>query len=191
MGGHLDPNEVAQRIEVLLDSMGLDDEPGPLPAGAGRGVRSAKQTGEELVRLLMQFYGAGLEQIVTIARAGAGDAIVHRLAADPLVGGLLALHELHPVDLRTRVEHAMTVAKRKLGSHGSDAELLGIDPDGTVRVSLGAGGCGAETVRQIVSEEVGALVPDSPGVSFVEAARGPTLLQIGMRPADDQVRAGS
>ena len=26
--------------------------------------------------------------------------MVHRLAADPLVGALLALHDLHPVELR-------------------------------------------------------------------------------------------
>ena len=49
------------------------------------------------MRLLMRFYGAGLEQVVGIARAAGGDAMVHRMAADPLVGALLALHDLHPV----------------------------------------------------------------------------------------------
>ena len=62
--------------------------------------------------------------------------MVHRMAADPLVGALLALHDLHPVPLRQRVEHAMTVAARKLGSHGGDVRLLGIDDDGTVRVEV-------------------------------------------------------
>lgn len=160
-----DPAHVAERIEQVLD--GLDP--------------SARTAGEELVRLLMRFYGAGLEQVVAISRAATGDAAVHRLAADPLVGGLLALHDLHPVEMRARVEHAMSVAKRKLGSHAGDAELLGIDPDGTVRVALSAGGCGAQTVREVVSEEVTAAAPDSAGVSFVEAEAGPTLLQIGMR----------
>lgn len=188
MGDQLDPQDVGQRIEALLDSMGLD-EVGPTVGAQSSGSR---QAGEELVRLLMRFYGAGLEKILTIARAGAGDAIVHRLASDPLVGGLLALHDLHPVDLRTRIESAMQVAKRKLGSHASDAELLGIDPDGTVRVTLGAGGCGAETVRQIVEEEVAAAAPDAAGVSFVEAEKGPALLQIGVRPAaESRVQAGS
>ncbi|WP_214370315.1 NifU family protein [Pseudonocardia sp. H11422] len=175
MGDQLDPQEVAQRIEAVLD--GLDDTADAAAAG------SARQAGEELVRLLMRFYGAGLEQIVTIARAGGGDAMVHRLASDPLVGGLLALHELHPVDVRARVEHAMATAKRKLGSHASDAELLGLDPDGTVRVQLSAGGCGAETVRQIVEESIAAVAPDTAGVAFIEAERGPTLLQIGLRSA--------
>ncbi|NMH97203.1 hypothetical protein [Pseudonocardia acidicola] len=166
MGDQLDPQDVAQRIDAVLDE---------LEAAGG-----ARQAGEELVRLLMRFYGAGLERIVTITRAGAGDAMVHRLASDPLVGGLLALHELHPVDLRTRVESAMEVARRKLGSHASEAQLLGLDPDGTVRVQLSASGCGAETVRQIVEESVAAVAPDTAGVAFVEAERGPTLLQIGL-----------
>ncbi|MFC5995073.1 hypothetical protein ACFQE5_12705 [Pseudonocardia hispaniensis] len=158
-----DPQEVARQIESVLSAM---TEP---------------RAGEELVRLLMRFYGAGLEQVVAIARAAGGEPIVHRLAADPLVGGLLALHELHPVAMRTRVEHAMTVAKRKLGSHAGDADLLGIDPDGTVRVTLSASGCGATTVRQIVEEEIVAAAPDAAGVAFVEADRGPPLLQIGVR----------
>jgi hypothetical protein len=107
---------------------------------------------------------------------------VHRMAADPLVGSLLALHDLHPVELRARVEHGMTVAARKLGSHGSDVRLLGIDPDGTVRVEVAGSGCGGQTVRDIVTEEVTAVAPDSAGVAFVERAAGPTLLQIGVRP---------
>jgi len=163
----LDPATVAERLEEVLDRL----DPRTRPAG------------EELVRLLMRFYGAGLEQIVTITRAAGGDAMVHRLAADPLVGGLLALHDLHPVDLRTRVEHAMEVAVRKLGSHGSDVDLLGIDEDGTVRVGVAAGGCGGQTTRDVVTEELTAAAPDSAGVSFVERDRGPALLQIGVRRA--------
>src|SRR5690349_8844019 len=144
----LDPAAVAERIEEMLDR--LDPRVRPV--------------GEELVRLLMRFYGAGLEQAVAVTRAAGGDALVHRLAADPLVGGLLALHDLHPVPLRARVEQAMAVAARKLGSHASDAQLLGIDDDGTVRVSVPAAGCGAATVRDVVTEEVDALAPDAAGV---------------------------
>jgi Fe-S cluster biogenesis protein NfuA len=165
----LDAAGLANRIEELLD--GIAETGGPQVAHAA----------EELVRVLMRFYGAGLEQVVSVVRAGGGDAMVHRLAADPLVGGLLALHDLHPVELRPRVEHALSTAKRKLGSHGGDVELLGIDVDTTVRVALGASGCGAATVREVVTDEVTAAAPDSAGVAVVEAESGPTLLQIGSR----------
>ncbi|MEU7813444.1 hypothetical protein, partial [Pseudonocardia sp. NPDC049154] len=147
--GDWDPARVAERLEEVLDRL----DPRTRPAG------------EELVRLLMQLYGAGLEQVVTVARAAGGDALVHRLAADPLVGGLLALHDLHPVELRVRVEQAMGVAARKLGSHGGDVELLGIDPDGTVRVAVPANGCGTGTMREIVADEVAAAAPDTAGVA--------------------------
>ena len=76
----------------------------------------------------------------------------------------------------------MTVAARKLGSHGCDVELLGID-DGR----HGAGGASraaaaaAQTVRDVVTEEVTAAAPDTAGVAFVEREAGPTLLQIGVR----------
>lgn len=165
MSSEVDPAAVAARIEEVLDRL----DPRVRPAG------------EEVVRLLMRFYGAGLEQVLTVVGAAGGDALVHRLAADPLVGSLLALHDLHPVPLRARVEQAMTVAARKLGSHASDAALLGIDDDGTVRVSVPAAGCGAATVREIVADEVTAAAPDAAGVAFVEREAGPTLLQIGVR----------
>ena len=63
--------------------------------------------------MLMQFYGAGLEQLVATPAQRAGDTCVHRVAADPLVGALLALHDLHPVEL------ADAAAAR--GRHGASA----------------------------------------------------------------------
>ena len=174
-GDGLDPTRVAERIEQVLDSLDPAARPGA----------------EELVTLLMRFYGAGLEQIVTIGRAAAGDAVVQRMAADPLVGGLLALHDLHPVDLRTRVEHAVARAQRSLGSHGADAGLLGIDDDGTVRVALSGSGCGATTVREVVTDAVTAAAPDAAGVTFVEEPAGPTLLTIGMGAPASSAPPGS
>lgn len=171
----LDPGTVAERIEAVLD-------------GFDPGSRAA---GEELVGLLMRFYGAGLEQVVTICRSAAGDALVHRMAADPLLGGLLALHDLHPVDLRTRVAHAVTTAQRSLGGHGADVELLGVDSDGTVRIGLSGSGCGATTVREVVSDAVAAAAPDAAGVAFVEDPAGPTLLTIGMGAPEGSDRPGS
>ena len=70
--------------------------------------------------MLMRFYGAGLEQVVSVVRAGGGDAMVHRLSADPLVAGLLALHDLHPVRWPSALDHALATARRRLGSHGRD-----------------------------------------------------------------------
>lgn len=165
----LDAAGLAQRIEDLLDKIGAEGGPG------------VAHDAEELVRVLMRFYGAGLEQVVSVIRAGAGDAVVHRLSADPLVAGLLALHDLHPVPLAERLEHALSTARRRLGSHGSGITLGAIDTDGAVHVQLEGGGCGSDTVKDVVATAIGELAPDVAGVVFDMAPAGPALLQIGFR----------
>jgi len=168
----LDAAGLANRIEELLDGIAEDGGPGVAHAA------------EELVRVLMRFYGAGLEQVVAVVRAGGGDAMVHRLSADPLVAGLLALHDLHPVPVEERLEHALATARRRLGSHGSGISLGDVDEDGAVHVLLAGGGCGADTVKDVVAGAITELAPEVTGVVFDAEPAGPALLQIGMRRAD-------
>ncbi len=168
----LDASGLANRIEELLD--GITATGGPAVA----------HSAEELVRVLMRFYGAGLEQVVAVAQAAAGDAVVHRLAADPLVAGLLALHDLHPVPVEERLEHALATARRRLGSHGSGITLGEIDADGAVHVVLAGGGCGSDTIKDVVATAVGEVAPEVDGVVFDAAPAGPALLQIGLRPPE-------
>lgn len=107
---------------------------------------------------------------------------MHRLAADTLVGCMFALHEVHPVALHDRVKNAVTMAKRKLGSHGDSVELLGLDGDGVVHVRVSASGCGVATVQEVVESTIADMAPDTAGVSVEQGESGPPLLQIGMRP---------
>lgn len=168
----LDPPGLAQRIEDLLEQITADGGP------------AVGHAAEELVRVLMRFYGSGLEQIIAIVRAGAGDTIVHRMAADNLVAGLLALHDLHPVSVEQRLGHALDTARRKLGSHGSGISLGEIDAQGQVHVIVAGGGCGMDTIKDIVASAISDLAPETTGVVFDAAPSGPALLQIGFRPAE-------
>ena len=52
-----------------------------------------------------------------------------------MVGGLLMLHGLHPLDLETRVRQALDQVRPYLRSHGGNVELLGVS-DGA------SSGCG-------------------------------------------------
>jgi Fe-S cluster biogenesis protein NfuA len=165
----LDAAGLAQRIEELLDKIAAEGGPGVAHAA------------EELVRVLMRFYGAGLEQVVSVIRAGGGDAMVHRLSADPLVAGLLALHDLHPVPVAQRLDHALDTARRRLGAHGTGITLGDIDDDGAIHVLLAGGGCGADTVKDVVATAITELVPEVTGVVFDAEPVGPALLQIGIR----------
>jgi Fe-S cluster biogenesis protein NfuA len=111
-----------------------------------------KAKAEELVRLLMGLYGAGLERILAVIdevgevgevgevtdAGAAGDPatrIFARLAADDLVSSLLVLHDLHPLDLEVRVGRALDQVRPYLKSHGGNVALLGVD-DGVVRLRL-------------------------------------------------------
>ena len=168
-----EPQDVAAAIAALLDELSASPD------------AAAHAVGEDLVRVLMQFYGAGLAQMVSIVRLGVGDTMVHRMAADPLVAALLTLHDLHPVELGVRVGHALDTARRRLGSHGAGVALDRVDTHtGTVHVSL-APGCGSssETVRDVVRSAVAELAPEIAAVEFAAAeAAGPALLQIGLGP---------
>lgn len=176
-----DPQDVATSIAELLEELSASADP------------SVHAVGEDLVRVLMQFYGAGLAQMVSIVRLGVGDTMVHRLAADPLVAALLTLHDLHPVELGVRVGHAVDTARRRLGSHGSSVTLERVDTHtGTVHVALAAGcGSSSDTVRDVVRKAVTELAPEVAAVEFAVEAPGPALMQIGLRPPETAVAAGS
>lgn len=122
--------EAAGRVERLLGR--LEDLADP----------EARGLAEELVRAVCDLYGAGLARVVRLTARSAGTPGQHltcgcldALAEDELVGGLLALHDLHPRDLQARVERAVAAAVD--GHDGSDATVLEVDgTGGRVRVRL-------------------------------------------------------
>jgi Fe-S cluster biogenesis protein NfuA len=168
------PRGVGERIETLLDELTARD-----PA-----VRDAT---EELVQLLAEMYGAGLERAVTMLReAGpAGTALLDQLAADGLVSALLALHGLHPLGVEERVNRALDEVRPYLGSHAGGVTLVGVDDDGVVRLRLegSCDGCPSslQTVRNAVETAVADAAPEVTAVEVegvVEKAPTPGLLQI-------------
>jgi Fe-S cluster biogenesis protein NfuA/nitrite reductase/ring-hydroxylating ferredoxin subunit len=147
-----------QQVEQLIRELEADTDPG---------IRARIV---ELVQLLMDFHGAGLERVMEIvAEAGApGDAIFGRLAKDELVASLLLLYGLHPLDLETRVINALDSVRPYLQTHGGNVELLSVD-DGVVRLRL-AGNCkgcpSSEMTFKLAIEE--AILKAAPDVSFIQ-----------------------
>ena len=165
-----------ERIEELLAS---------LRARGG----TAAATAEELVRLLVGMYGDGLAAIVAaLAEEGEpGRAVMDRLAADPLVEGLLLLHGLHPLDVDARIQRALDQVRPYLGSHAGGVQYLGVS-DGVARLRLEGSchGCPSSTVTVRLAIE-GAVQDAAPEVTEVvvegmTAPPEPKLLQIGPRP---------
>ena len=123
----------------------------------------------ELFQLVMDLHGASVERMMNIVfDAGeTGQAIIDNLGRDDLVGSLLLLYGLHPLDLETRVIGALEKLRPALRSHGAQVQLLGVD-DGVVRLRLeqSAGGCGssAQNLRVTLEEAIYDAAPDITGL---------------------------
>jgi Fe-S cluster biogenesis protein NfuA len=104
----------------------------------------------------MRLYGAGLERILTVVddAGAAATPIFARLAADDLVASLLVLHDLHPLDLATRIGRALDHVRPYLASHGGDVTLLSLE-DGVARLRLEGSchGCPSSTVTMKLAIE--------------------------------------
>ena len=127
---------MGDRIEALLEA-------------ASAGGRMARGRAEELVRLVVDLYGAGLERLLEIVHDSGrlDDALLDRFAADDLVAGLLAVHGLHPDDVSTRVARALEGVRPYLGSHGGDVELSASTDDGLMRCACWAAATAAPRPR--------------------------------------------
>lgn len=151
-----------ERIDALLDA-------------SGSGGAVARERSEELVRLVADLYGAGIERILEIVHdAGAlDDEVLAALAADDLVASLLLVHDLHPYDVGQRVEQALAGVRPYLGSHGGDVELLGVTEDGVVRLRLlgSCDGCPSSsvTLKLAVEGAIEAAAPEVAGIEVEEA----------------------
>jgi Fe-S cluster biogenesis protein NfuA len=139
-----------------------------MPAGA------PKTAARELIQLLMEVHGTGLERIMEIvfATGEAGEAIIGKLGQDPIVRNLLLLYSLHPEDLETRVLKALDAAGSRLRKHDATVELVSIQK-GVVQLRLQTTGhaCGSTTrnLRSIVEESISDLVPDLTSLTILSS----------------------
>ena len=145
--------ELVARVESLLG--GLDER------------------ATEAVQALVELYGEALARFV----AGADPT------KDELLSHLLLVHDLHPVDVETRVRQALEDVRPYLGSHGGDVELVAVD-EGVARVRLGGtcNGCPSSTVtlRNAIEEAIMRAAPELEGVEAEGVTEPqPALVQIG------------
>jgi Fe-S cluster biogenesis protein NfuA len=124
----------------------------------------------ELIQTLLELHGAGLERILSTIydSSNHGAAVIDDLSRDQLVSGLLLLHGLHPLDLETRVRHALEEVKPRLGLHGGSVELLGVSPEGRAQLRL-QGNChecpsSRLTLRYSIEEALSMAAPDLAGL---------------------------
>ena len=141
------PNEFQRRLESIERLLHK------IESAADPGLRTAAR---DVVQLVMDLHGAGLERVLEIVNGGEGSnqEILEGLSQDNLVSSLLVLHGIHPLSLETRVKQALEQIR------GGEAELLGID-EGIVRVRLEASLSSAgRTFKSAVEEAIYNAAPD-------------------------------
>jgi Fe-S cluster biogenesis protein NfuA len=130
---------------------------------------SLRAAASELVDWLLELHGAGLHRMIEMVEGtgAAGADLMGRFCRDDLIGQLLMLHGLHPVDLQTRVTEALARVRPYLKSHGGDVELLGV-ADGVVRLRLqgSCNGCpsSAMTLRNAIEGAIYQAASDIAGL---------------------------
>jgi hypothetical protein len=120
----------------------------------------------ELVQLLMEVHGTGLERLMELVSEldrEPGKPITNRIGQDPVVRNLLLLYGLHPDDLETRVLRAIDTVRGRLRKFDMEVKLVSIH-EGAVEVQLHrsghARGSNTQDVRSIVEGGIYDLAPD-------------------------------
>lgn len=174
------------RMETLLEELESLQDP------------NARSKAAEVVRVLLELHGDGLERMMeTVAAGDESERTFDSFAGDELVSHLLLLHGLHPLDVETRVVKALEEVRPYLQSHGGNVELLGVE-DGVARLRMqgSCDGCpsSAMTLKLAIEEAIQKTAPDLEGVEAEGVAEpepapnfvaGPTLRRKEKQPAEE------
>ena len=149
-----DLNNQSERIRELIEKVEM------LPAGP------AQNLAQECIQEMLGFYGKGLKRILKIISDGNSTAakdIYNDLIEDSFINGLLLIHDLHPLDLKTRLFKALDKVKPYMDSHGGSIELVSLE-DGVARLKLvgNCNGCpsSSSTLELGIREAIEELCPD-------------------------------
>jgi Fe-S cluster biogenesis protein NfuA len=148
--------EFQEQVRQLGKLIAQFDE---LPDGA------TKTAARDLVQLLMDVHGRGLERVMEIVfdSGDSGQKIIDRLGQDSIVGNLLLLYSLHPDGLEARIQSALDRMRPRLRKLACTIELENVQ-EGAVQVRLATSGhsCGSSTkdLRLIVEDGMFEFAPD-------------------------------
>ncbi len=156
-----DLNRQSQRIQELIEEIdSLADD-------RTRGMM------QECVQEMLNFYGHGLKKILDIISKGNNSAakdIYNNLIEDSFVSGLLLIHDLHPLDLKTRLHLALEKVKPYMDSHGGSVEIVSLE-NGFAKLKLSGHckGCpsSASTLELGIKKEIEEHCPDLLGLEVV------------------------
>jgi hypothetical protein len=142
----------------------------------------SKVAARELVQLLMEIHGTGLERIIELVSANGrepdtpGKAIIQSFGQDPIVRNLLLLYGLHPEDLETRVLKALDAVSGRLRKFDCEVKLLNFH-EGAIELRLHTSGharVSKKELRAIVEGAMYDLAPDLTSLTIHGAEEEPS-----------------
>ncbi len=153
-----DLNQQSQHIQELIEE--IDSLPDV----------KARKLMQECMQEVLSFYGQGLEKILDIISNGnsaAAKDIYNDLIEDSFVSGLLLIHDLHPLDLKTRLYQALEKVKPYMDSHGGSVEIVSIE-NGIAKLKL-SGSCkscpsSSSTLELGIKQAIEEICPDLAGL---------------------------
>lgn len=142
---------------------------------------------EELLQALLSIYGEGLARVLEMTeQASAADrSLVETFAGDELVGSLLLLHGLHPVDLETRIRQALDGLRAALQSRGVSIELTCLEHGAAYLWLAGnCNGCSSSlnALKQSIEQAIYTAAPDLDEIHFEEAPPQRTAIPVKFVP---------
>lgn len=149
--------EVGDRIERLLEQIHAAASP------------MVADRVDELVHLIVDLYGTGLAQIVSLVATDRSvdetgkSELRERFVGEPLIASLLVLHGLHPDGLKQRIERALDDVRPYLGSHAGDVELLAVEGNvARLRLKGNCDGCPSSTttIKLGIEEAIRKAAPE-------------------------------
>ncbi len=151
-------NRQSDHIQELIEKIEMLPDP------------KARKLMEECIQEILGFYGSGLEKILKIISSGNSSAakdIYNELIEDSFINGLLLIHDLHPLDLKTRLYKALEKVKPYMGSHGGSVEIMSLE-NGIAKLKL-AGNCkgcpsSASTLELGIRQSIEEYCPDLVGL---------------------------
>lgn len=163
-----DLNQQSHHIQELLEEIEL------LPD------TKAREMMQECTQEILSFYGHGLERILDIISKGNNTAakdIYNNLIADSFVSSLLLIHDLHPLDLKTRLYQALEKVKPYMDSHGGSVEVVSLE-NGIAKLKLSGSckGCpsSSSTLELGIKQAIEEICPDLLGLEVEGAVEAPS-----------------
>jgi Fe-S cluster biogenesis protein NfuA len=159
-GQLINGKDASSPAERLADLMGRIDRLPP---------NGARELVHDCVAGLLELYGDGLSRILELLDQSGPNALPVRdaLLRDKTVSALLLIHDLHPLDLETRLRHALEGLHPYMQSHGGSIEVVSVEEQVARLRFLGAcKGCpsAAVTMELAVRRAVTEACPDLIGL---------------------------